>query len=97
MGALARLLKAAGFDGLKPFIPVPSYHYPFHYVSLSSASESIRDIESMDRPRVDELIAKGPVKITAEQLVKKLRRRSRYGVLKLLSIDIVYIAFRQAD
>jgi SAM-dependent methyltransferase len=88
---LARMLKRAGFSDLRLYTPVPTYQYPFHYVSLLSKAESLKDIEAMDLAHMQHQLEESPLKITGLELANKLKRRSQLGVLKITSLDIAYV------
>jgi ubiquinone/menaquinone biosynthesis C-methylase UbiE len=88
---LKRLLREGGFADLRLFAPVPTYQYPFHYVSLESRAQALADVDSMDRLAMQELLDRSPMKLQATSLAAKLERRSRWGMLKLTSLDLVCI------
>ncbi len=92
--ALASLLADAGFENIRVFTPVPSYHYPIQYIPLASHSHALQQIDSLDSVALQRELDEVPGKPDARQLLKKLRRRARARLLSYTARDIAVVGQR---
>ncbi|HET6724739.1 MAG TPA: class I SAM-dependent methyltransferase [Gammaproteobacteria bacterium] len=89
--SLRQLVAEAGFSVIKPYVPFTGYQFPRFYVAAHSREAALSDIDRIDVMQVTEVLEEAGRPMNVPKAARTLRRRAKWGALRLLAHDLVLV------
>lgn len=74
--SLEQLLIEAGFSSVRFYLPIPSYQYPFAFISMRSREAIRGQLSRLDSSELQRLCDQAHLRLDMRKLLRKLRRRA---------------------